>query len=73
MFTQRTTSCDQRCGVYGAKVECPQGRAAGSCGILDMDFRELFFRNCLINRRGTVERLCRWHEWRRKRRFWLRS
>jgi hypothetical protein len=40
MFTQRTTSCDHRCGVYGAKVECPQCRAAGSCGILDMDFGE---------------------------------
>ena len=23
MFTQRTTSCDHRCGVFGAKVVVP--------------------------------------------------
>jgi hypothetical protein len=40
MFIEGPASCDHRFGVYGAKAECPQCRAAGLCRILYTDFRE---------------------------------
>ena len=57
MFTQRPTSCDHRCGIYGAKVEGPQCRAAGSCRILGMDFGEYSFHAVSILEDGCGRRL----------------